>query len=317
MKAIVFATDDLDTGYRMNGNSSSFFILQGKPILLFVLVALDQLEEIDEIVVVGAPSKIMRVLEMALFEVPFSKKVTVCPQKEGFSENLQSATNGNLQQESDPLQVLSKDEAVLCLPGNIPLVTTAEIESFLAASDMESYDYCIGITEESVLRAFYPEGAKAGIKKPYIQVKERFFRLNNLHLIRPLKMNRIAQEFLKNPTKENGISSVESDLLPAYMASFFGGLMRRADQAQKQVLSLSRPDSSIEVLEKSLSDITQLKLKFVGRWKGAAALNIDDAACYQSISERIDDWRTLLADLNQTEEGKKQCPTSGLACKSE
>ncbi len=314
MKAIVFATDHLNSDYRLNGLSSSFLNLQGRPILLYVLVALNQLSDIDEIAIVGPPSQIMRVLEAALFEVPFSKKITVLPQKKQLLEDLQSAICGEAQQAPDPLQVLPTDEAVLCLPGNIPLITTAEIEAFLADSDMTSYDYCIGITEENALRAFYPEGEKSGIKNPCIQVQNKSFRLNNLHLLYPSRISRVVQE--QPNASKNGIGS-GSSTLPLYISALLGGGLRKSDQAHELVLSLSHQNSSIEMLEDCLSEISQIKLKFTGRWKGGAALNINDEASFQAVSERIDDWRILTEDLNQTEEGKKQCPTSGLACKSE
>ncbi len=312
MKAIVFATDQVASDYRIKGLSSPFFNLQGRPILLYVLVALDQLADIEEVVIIGPPSQIMSVLEAALFEVPFSKKITVLPQKGQLLEDLQSAISGGLQQAPDPLQVLPPDEAVLCLPGNIPLITTAEIEAFLATSDMDCYDYCIGITEENALLAFYPEGEKSGIKKSTIQLKDKRFRLNNLHLIRPLKIGRVAQG---ESSGKSATASGWPSALPPYMASLFDDLLSKT--GQEKILGLSPQDSTIEIFEDRLSDIFQLKLRFTGRWKGGAALNIDDEACYQAISERIDDWRTLIADLNQTEEGKKKCPTSGLACKSE
>lgn len=312
MKALVLATDHLGPDYRINGLSSSFFNLQGRPVLLYVLVALDQLSDIDEIVIVGPPPQIMRVLEAALFEIPFSKKINVLPQKGDFLEDLQAAISEAPQQAPDPLQVLPTDEeTILCLPGNIPLITTAEIEAFLATSDMTAYDYCIGITEEDALRAFYPEGEKSGIKKPVIQLNDKSFRLNNLHLFYPSHISQILQNRSGN-SSEIGMPDAVANALPAYMAAFFCDLFGQTDQ--KPVLS---QDSSIEMLEKHLSRISQLKLKFTGRWKGGAALNIDDETSFQAVSERIDDWRTLTEDLNQTEEGKKQCPTSGLACKSE
>ncbi len=316
MKAIVFATDQSCSNYRIKGVSSPFFNLQGRPILLYVLVALDQLSEIDEIVVLGPVPQIMSVLEAALFTVPFSKKISVLPQKAQLLEELQSAiVGGNTQQTSDPLQVLPSDEVVLCLPGDIPLITTAEIEAFIAASDMTTYDYCIGITEEEVLRDFYPAGEKSGIKKPDIHLKDKRFRLNNLHLLQSAKIGTMLQNKSDDFSEKNGMATSWTNALPGYMATLFEALFNKAGQTPPSAASLQ--DSSLASLEARLSQLSQLKLKFTGRWKGGGALNIDDAACYQAISERIDDWRKLSADLNQTEEGKKQCPTSGLACQSD
>lgn len=314
MKAIVFATDQSCSDYRINGVSSPFFSLQGKPILLYVLVALDQLAEIEEIVLVGPPAQLMSVLEAALFEVPFSKKVTVLPQKGQLLADLQLAINGESEPGSDPLQVLPKDEAVLCLPGDIPLITTAEIEAFIAASDMSLYDYCVGITEEDALRGFYPENEKPGIKRPMIQLKDKGFRLNNLHLIQTSTIGNLLER-QSGALSKSEMSAPKTNIFPPYMVAIFEALLNKT--AQESVLSASYQDNSIASLEAHLSEMSQLKLKFTGRWKGGAALNIDDASSYQAILERIDDWRTLTADLNQTAEGKKQCPTSGDACKSE
>jgi GTP:adenosylcobinamide-phosphate guanylyltransferase len=310
MKAIVFATDYL-SGSRIDGLSSPFFSLQNKPILLYVLVALDQLSDINEIVIVGPVSQIMRVLEAALFEVPFSKKMTVLAQKNGLLDDLKSAVTAVSQQESDVLQVLPPDEPVLCLPGNIPLLTTAEIEAFIASSDMGSYDYCIGITEESALRAFYPEAEKSGIKMPCIQLQDKQFRLNNLHLIYPQKVFGIAEQHPKNVTEIRSSMSI-SDVLPNYIAEIFKALLDR-DGREAAFWPLYQ-NRSIASLEVTLSELSHLNLKFAGRWKGGAALNIDDAESHRIVSERIKDWRILTDDLNQTAEGKKQCPSSGLAC---
>lgn len=326
MKAFLFALDQ-GPEQQVKGTSTPFLLLEGRPLLLFVLVALDRVRDIDQITIVGPQKKIMQVLEMSLLSgLLFSKKVLVQEQKEGLVENFLSASESSPQkdrEEKDPLKLVPSDRPALFLPGDIPLVTTAEIETFIAGSDTGKYDVTMGITSEASLRPFYSDENQPGIKKSYFALKGATFRFNNLYLFRPQQM---AQRIIHQKSKEDRQSIANdppedhkkedwSRALPFYISDLIDTSLNQT--VRNKIDACFQKEMSLEQLEKSLLYTMNLKIKFIERWKGAGALNIDDRSSYEAISARINDWRNYLAGLNQNKEGELLCPISGDTCQSE
>jgi hypothetical protein len=80
------------------------------------------------------------------------------------------------------------DKAVLYMPGDIPLATASEIDVFVEGCDPTLYDYCLGVTAEPALRAYYPQAEHPGIRMAYFTLRDLQIRHNNLHLVKPLRV---------------------------------------------------------------------------------------------------------------------------------
>src|SRR6266568_3881506 len=74
------------------------------------------------------------------------------------------------------------------MPGDIPLATPAEIDAFVDGCDLARYDYCLGLSTEDVLQAYYPQDGCPGIQMAYFTLRDLRARQNNLHLVKPLRL---------------------------------------------------------------------------------------------------------------------------------
>ena len=81
-----------------------------------------------------------------------------------------------------------RDRAVLIVPCDAPMMTSQEVGYFISHANMENYDHVLGMVSREKLKYFYPQERKQGIKMAYLHLKEDSFRINNLHLVKPLRI---------------------------------------------------------------------------------------------------------------------------------
>ena len=63
------------------------------------------------------------------------------------------------------------------------------MEHFIAHCDLERHDYILGLTPEKSMPYFYPKGHnRPGIKMAYLHMREKNYRINNLHMVRPARV---------------------------------------------------------------------------------------------------------------------------------
>ncbi|HZR47878.1 MAG TPA: nucleotidyltransferase family protein [Candidatus Manganitrophaceae bacterium] len=326
MNAFVLAGDRGERR-QVGGMNKALLTLEGRPLIIHVLSALDQARGVDRIYVIGPQKEIMGAIEQALPYVLFTKKIEVLPQKENLVENILSAYASSLpgyRKGSDPRQLPNADEPGLFLPADIPLVTAAEIDAFISACDMEKYDYCLGVTSESALRPFYPSKGRPGIKMPYLYLKDQVYRMNNLHLARPYRIGmadavqemydhrhqrytgnrfRIAYRILKSPHGPSG--------LVFYLLAQGGVFFMNA--GLPSIASFFRKRLPAEAVEKEASTFLQTRFKAVETRIGGAALDVDDEKAYRAISHRFREWKRYLAGFDEKSDGPL-CPGDGAVC---
>lgn len=326
MNAFVLAGDRGERR-QVGGMNKALLTLEGRPLIVHVLSALDQVRQIDRIYVIGPQKEIMRAIEQALPYVLFTKKIEVLPQKENLVENILSAYAYSLpgyRKGSDPRRLPNSDEPGLFLPADIPLVTASEIEAFIDGSDMEKYDYCLGVTPQEALVPFYPKGGKPGIRQPYLYLKDKIYRMNNLHLGRPYRIGmagyvqemydhrhqrysgnrlRIAYKILKRPRGLKGLF--------LYLLAQGGVFSMKAGLSP--VASLFRKPLTLEAVEQEVSAFLQTRFKSVETRIGGAALDVDDEKAYRTISLLFREWQTYLAGFSEKKESAL-CPLDGGVC---
>jgi GTP:adenosylcobinamide-phosphate guanylyltransferase len=326
MNAFVLAGDQGPNGL-ICGINKAFLVLEGRPLLIHVLNALDQVRQIDRIYVVGPQKQIMAAIERALPEILFTKKIEVLQQKESLVENLLSAYAYSLpgyQEGVDPRRLTHSDEPALFLPADIPFVIPSEIEAFISNADMEKYDYCMGVTPEESLAAFYPKQDQPGIKLPYLYLKEKAYRMNNLHLARPYRIGaggyvqrmydhrhqkyignrlRVAFEILRTPRWPKGLFFY----LLAQGASFF------TQAGLSPIASFFRRSLALPKVEKETAFFLKTRFKAVETDIGSAALDIDDEGTYKTMSLLFKEWRAYFARFDEKKRGEF-CPFETEAC---
>ena len=326
MNAFILA-GDRGRSRQVGGMNKAFLLLEGRPVLLYVLMALDRVRGIDQVYVVGPRKEIMGVIEKALPEVLFSKKIEVLEQKNSLLENILYGYTYSLpgyQEGIGAARLPHEDPPALFLPADIPLVTTAEIEEFIAGSDMKAYDYCLGVTEEKHLTPFYPRAGAPGIRMAYLYLKEKTYRMNNLHLARPFRVGagsyiqkvynhryqkyagnrlRMALEILRTPGCAKGLSFY----LLAQGAVFFSKI--KLDP----LASFLRRFLTVEEVERQVSVFLKTRFKAVETGLGGAALDIDDEKTYKTMFLLFREWRAYLSKFDKS--GGSFCPLKTGVCK--
>ncbi len=271
------------------------FPLEGRPLFLYVLKALDSVRGIEQIVVIGPQKMIMAAIERSLPDVLFEKKIVVLNEKAGLFENVQQVHEGSVPvgQEMTDLSVLRQPAPpALFLPAEIPLVTTEEIEAFLSAADLSEYESCLGVAREETLELFHPQGEKPGFKLKGKSVKGEVYRMTHLHLVRPdhSKGVETLQKFYNDP-----LAPIPGDRTCS--------LRKFIDYSASK---MTGPERSVALK-------TQLKL--VDTTPGGGAVKVDDDESYQIVSLRFREWQSSLMPKKEGEEEISICPLSGHICK--
>lgn len=186
----VLLAGDTGASRTICGRNKSFLEINGIPLLLYVLKALEKAERVNRICVIGPHDNLLKAFEDHHSFLEHSKDITICQQGESLFSNAwksflhlypeaQELTSGDTQQ---------AEKTIFYLSGDIPLVTPLEIDTFLTLCDTDQYDYFLGAAPAENLRNFYPQKGLPGIKTNFFHIKEGRFRQNNLQLVKPLKV---------------------------------------------------------------------------------------------------------------------------------
>ncbi len=306
MNAIVYAAG-LNTEKQNDNERMSFLLLEDKPLLLYVLMALDRVSDIHKIIVIGETQKVMRVIESVMFTLPFQTTISVCEPKSTLTESLSAAlaqisgtgpTHAALPMLSDP---------VLILGGHIPFVTSAEISTFIAASNLKDYDFCAAIANQSVFNAFLQQKQISEIPKPVYTVSEGKVYLGRLFLAHP---NRLQQgKTLQKIMQFFERFGIESGYPEDQSQAFLRWAKTQNSQNQEGCLNLSQVSDNI-------GSALQARVQWVETQTGGHAIAVETDQSYQFAAAHFDHWRAHITHL-KSDEGEKICSITGSVCDSE
>lgn len=308
MNAIMLA-GDRKAALPVCGINKAFLLLEGWPLFIHVITALNHSPSIETIYIVGPRNAIMAALEKSLSAFLFTKKIEVLEQKESLLANSVYAYEYACGGENK--------KPALFLPADIPLVTGEEIEAFIAMSDMNQYDYCLGVTSENHLKQFYPKiKAKikeCGIKMPYLYLKDHVYRMNNLHIARlPPQHGASMLQTIYNHRRQKNIWNRVSMIYALFTAGHARALLLLYMLAQAAVLcarfgfhriaKLFRKPILLHQVEAEISCLLQTRFKAVEINVGGAALDIDDEATYKTIAVAFRKWHEALMPKEKAKE---------------
>ncbi len=172
------------------GENKSFLHINGLPLFIHVLRALEQSELVRRICLVGPSARIERALREHREPPVRGKTLIICEQGESLFHNVWNAflrLAPEARSATEPSPAL-REKSVLYIAGDVPLVSPFEIDSFLNRCDRSRYDYFLGIAGAEHLTFCRPRLGTPGISTHYFHIKEGKFRQNNLHLVKPLKV---------------------------------------------------------------------------------------------------------------------------------
>lgn len=305
---VVITAGDRDASRPVLGDNKAFLPLAGVPLITYVLSAVERARSTARIFVVGDISRLEAAL--ATPQTPFQglRPVHLIEQRTTLYDNvwhtflhtLPDYTPGTAWR--DYLGTPSVDKPILVLPGDIPLAIPEEIDAFVDNCDLAHYDYCLGLTSETVLRAYYPQDDQPGIQMAYFTFRDLRVRQNNLHLVKPFRLGnrhyiqkvydfryqrewhnilRLGWELC---TTHNGSLRVALYYLCLHLArlvTHLGGEHLRC----LQPLFLEMP-----VVASVLSQLLQTRLTGVLVPYGGCALDVDNAEHYAAVCANVERW---------------------------
>jgi hypothetical protein len=298
------------------GTNKAFLTIKGHPLFLYVVAALDRVDQIGKVYLIGPRLQLMEAVEKGSGTFRFGKKVEVVEQRENLLANLIhvfacSLPGDRRERGFDPLDYSEhRDEAGLFVSADIPLLIPEEINEFLLSSDMDSYDYCMGVTSEEVLEYYYPRNDKPGVRMAYFYLREKAYRINNLHLARPFKIARA--EYIQKmydyryQRRVRNVVRVALGLLGTrrwIKGVFFYVLVKFSiffsSLGLRWPTSLAREGLRLDVVEGAVSEILGTRFKTVETTFGGAALDVDNEKDYRTIDEMFDLWRAHEKELSR------------------
>ncbi len=297
-----------ESSYKVYHQHKAFLKLDGKSIICHVLSALQQVRSIGEIYIVGSVDRLREALAEEKTDLKFPKPIHLVEQKSNLYENiwhtfLQTIPEQIAADEMENSQY--GDKAVLIVPCDSPLLTAHEVEHFITHCDIDNYDHILGLTSRQNLEPFYPRDGKPGIKMAYLHLKENSFRINNLHLVKPVRIanRQYIQKMYQYRYQRNfknlilfGLSLFGKDKIKHYQ--YYVGLqlcLFFASLGMESLVRLFRRMTPKKDLERSISTI--MKTRFMGLevpFPGAA-LDIDNDRDYEAMKVRFDEWREFLS----------------------
>ena len=186
----IILAGDTRASRKVCGINKVFLEINGIPLFLYVLKALERAEKVNRICLVGPKERLIQIIKKYQGFLENKKEFIVLGQSESlFSNAWESFLLLHPEaQEITSIKSIQSEKAVLYIPGDIPMITPFEIDTFINMCEIDKYDYFLGITPAESLHYFYPRKGKPGIKTNYFHIKEGKYRHNNLHLVKPLKI---------------------------------------------------------------------------------------------------------------------------------
>jgi molybdopterin-guanine dinucleotide biosynthesis protein A len=278
----------------------------------YVIEALRNASTIGNIYIVGPKKKLTSALRKTQIDFNQPKKIHFLEQRSNLLENiwyafLESLPPLNGRKDAEIAAFVNK--AVLVVPCDSPLITTHEVEHFIAHCDLNRHDYILGLTPEKSMEYFYPSGHKPGIKMAYLHMKEKNYRINNLHMVRPARVeHRTHINKMYEYRYQKQIFNMI--LLAIYLLRF------QKLKSFKLLLGLQFSLLSAKLdlpwftaifkqwvpkkdLEKAISHILNTRFASQEIQLPGAALDIDNDENYETLKSEFEHWRSYLADLNE------------------
>lgn len=295
---------------KIMGQNKALMEIEGIPLFCYVLSALQKTPGIENIYIVGPKEVLETKIRKASHFIDGYKKISIVQQKNNLLKTTWGTFLETLQKEPNGAQALIKnsEKAVLYVAGDIPLVTHHEISEFLSNCEIEKYDYFLGITPEENLKPFYSSDGKKGIRMAYLYARENIYRLNNLHLVKPIKLKK--KEYIQDVYKyryQRKIRNIIRFSLEMFFSGTVGKSLRLYFMIQLALFSAYMNWSNLnsffrkklpkEELESCISKILGTRFVSVETHFGGAALDVDNKKDLEIMKFRFNEWKQFQEEV--------------------
>ncbi len=165
--AIVLAGGGGEPGLEPSVPNKGFLIIAGRPLIAHVAGALRSAPAVQRVAVVGPVEFVHAALPAEVVAVPDDGG--------GIMANVVSAA-----------RVLEARDPVLVVASDIPLLTSAAVEDFLAACTDAGADFCYAIVPQEVMTRRFP-----GARKTFVRVTDGTFTGGSVMLFNPAVIDRV------------------------------------------------------------------------------------------------------------------------------
>ncbi|MFO8055930.1 MAG: NTP transferase domain-containing protein [bacterium] len=315
LDAIVLAGDS-EAAVPVLGDNKAFLLYKEKPLVTWVVEALERSETVSSITVIGPGSR----LEKSLTGYSSAKPLHVREQGRDIFENIyygalstfpayrEGATEEELK--SSP----ESDKAVFALTSDLPLIEPFEIDHFISTAPLDSANIVYGFTREDLLEPFTPHGVAPGEWWMYYCFKEYIARHSNIFCFRPLHLGAVTGKYVPiiyNLRYQRHFRNVVSGLfaISRYVLTpgnlFYYFLLQIAKTSHRRgwhrLRDMIRPYVPVAVVEKRISRLFQTSGRILETIGPGPTLDVDDELSYREIQERGHEWKKLQLELLEKE----------------
>lgn len=305
---VVITAGDRHASRPVFGQNKAFLPLDGKPLFHYVLSAVEQARYVARIFVVGDKARIEA--SLTTFPAPLQghRPLFVLEQSQTLYDNVWNAFLHTLPDYTPGVDWQQythsalADKAILVIPGDVPLATPFEIDEFVEGCDLTTYDYCLGLSTEATLRAYYPQHGRSGIRMAYFALRDLHVRQNNLHLVKPLRLGnrhyiqkiydlryqREWQNILRLCRELWRTHDASCRTLWAFLCLHVARFITRLGWQRRVLL---RPFFlELPMVASLLSQLLRTRFTTVMTHYGGCALDIDNADQYEAMQSNFADW---------------------------
>ena len=306
---VILLAGEGESSYKVFHQHKAFLEIKGKCIINYVIEALQQVESIKDIYIVGSKIKLEQTLNESGVDFQYPKTIHLVEQQANLYENifhtfLKTIPDGESALVSDLETSQHKDKAVLIVPCDSPLLTAHELEYFISHSDIKNFDHILGLTPEKALKIFYPTESLPGIKMAYLHLKENNYRINNLHLVKPLRIanrkyvQKMYQYRYQRDFKKiilfgrNLLGKIKLRYYRCYIGLQLCQLF--SSIGWNFPVKFFRKWTAKQDMESCISSLLNTRFKGLEVPYPGAALDIDRDSDYEAMKSRYDEWHNFL-----------------------
>ncbi len=308
LDAVVLAGTHQNVKRLIAGRNKAFLKVGEQVLIHYVVNALLDAENIDQIFVVGPVEELLGEL------AGFPARVRVIAQRGKMLTNCWAGIEAAEDRHRNDPTLPVKDRPLLIISCDLPLVTARAVDDFIARCarvDRESgtaVAMLVGVVDEPGVTPFYPDGDKQGIKRPFVELAGGRLRLANIYIGRPRNLSHqeilqtgftyrkakdwrnvvaLVYSFFRRPHGWHSAWLTMRVQLTLMLAKKKGRLYRRLKAGNTEAR-----------VEKCFSEVLGGPVKIVVTPFGSLSLDVDDQEDYRVLNARYQDWAAITAAIN-------------------
>lgn len=301
LDAIVLAGTDDNPRRMIQGQNKAFLDIGGRVLVRRVAEALLQVPAVGQVFVVGPLQR----LQAALGDL--SERITLVDQAGKMLANAWEAIHAIEARRraqggaDDPLR------PILFLSSDLPLISPQAVADFITRcvhedrQVAEGFSMLCGVAEEASLKLYYPGAGKAGIRRPYVNMKECRLRLANIYVGRPRTLAnqaflQVGFEHRKAEKWKNVLFLIWSFLSQhggaqaAWLATRMQAALVLSRHGKGPLYRRLRRGNTAERTERVCSRVLGGSVRIVITPYGGLSLDADNEDDFRVLEERFEDW---------------------------